>query len=395
MLRKRYGEHITEELNKQLVNAAYQHVSSEWETKIYGVVELPLPDIQKDSPVNIEITVDIQPDFELPEYKGLEIEVPSDEVTDEEIDQAIENIRRQRSEFNKVDRPARKSDYVQVTYIGKIGDELIADILDDSPGNTIWGTQEKTWEEVAAEGDMRVGVPVIIDGLVDMSAGDKKEVEMTFPDDHPVEQLRGKTATYSMELHEVRERILPEINEEFLKSMQSESLEDFKARVLDELEGRKKQDAYMQKRQKLSDILVGSIEIPLPESAIERETQQVMGRIMQDNMQRGVTESTFEEHKEELYNNSRSYALRNVKLEMILNRIAEEEKIEVVDKDFEQVIMQEAMQTQRRPEEIVKELRSNPGRLNQIRQSLLRDKALAFVVDQAKVGVTDNAVTPA
>ena len=176
--------------------------------------------------------------------------------------------------------------------------------------------------------------PAVIDGIVGMKAADTKTVTETFADDFKIEELRGKTGEYAITVHEVRERILPALDEEFLKTLQLESVEELKGRMLDNLENQKKNKAAEAQRAQIIDQLLGAVDFPLPETAIEGETRNVMGRIMMENMQRGVAEEDFEQNKEALHAQSSQIAARDVKLRFVLSKIAQAEKITVEQEDL-------------------------------------------------------------
>ena len=298
------------------------------------------------------------------------------------MDNAIEEIRKQRSDFKEVTRDVKKGDFVKLSYEGKIGKQLIAEIV---PEQHIFGKQENTWEEAGAENDM--GVKAVVDGLIGMKVGDKKDAEMKFPKDHAVAELKGKKAEYTMEVHEVRERVLPELNEEFLKQLHVESIEQFRKQINDELKHRKEQEINQSLRFQITEALDKRIEFPLPESAIEFEAAGIFNDIVNQNRQRGIPDSEFQKHEEEIRTNANSTAAHRVKLQIILGRIAKEEKIEIKNEDIQSHIMAEAMQTGTKPEQILKELQKSRGQMMAIQKSIIYNKTLEYLVKESTVTV--------
>ena len=142
--------------------------------------------------------------FDIPAYEGLKVTNEPTDASAEEVDKMMEQILSQRAEFNVAEKAAEKGDYVRCGYEGKIGDELVADLVPDAP---MFGTQATTWEEAGAEGTP--GVQAIVDGVIGMKAGDQKEVTMEFPKDFKPEALAGKSAVYSIKAEEVREKVMP------------------------------------------------------------------------------------------------------------------------------------------------------------------------------------------
>ena len=300
MIRGRFAKQISEELGRKLTSKAYHYAMDESKLDIYTVVDFEGGEFKAGEAGELTLTVDVNPDFNLPEYKGIETALSPVEVDDKEVDAAIDEIRRQRSDFKVVERAVEKGDFVKVSYEGKIEGQPIAELVPNSP---IWGKQDNTWEEAGAENVM--GVQAGVEGLVGMKVGESKEAEMDFPEDHAVPELAGKKGTYSMEVHEVRERVLPEMNEEFLKSMKLESVEQLKDQIYDDLKGRKDQERRSDQRRQILDALSERIEFPLPESALERETENAMREIMSRNIQQGVPESELEAHKDEIFDGAR------------------------------------------------------------------------------------------
>lgn len=386
LIRSRYRKALTEELNRAMNARVYQEVTEKSDLKVYSVVSFDEPEgYFEGEEIAVDMTVDITPDFELPEYKEVPVEVDALDVGDEEIEEAIANLRMQRANFEVVERPAAKGDYVQVSYEGKVDDQPVKELIGDDQRLAFWASVSKGWEEAGSEQGHQFGVPPVIDGLVGMAAGDEKDVEHTFADDFPVEALRGKTAVYHVTVSEVRERVLPEMDEEFLRAQDVESVEELKDKILTDLENRKRHEIEQQKRDQLIKHLLNSVEFALPESGIEGETQNVMGRIMVENMQRGVPHEEFEKNKEALHAQARSIAVRDVKLQIMLHRIAEKEKIEVSQDDLQRAVYTAAMQSRQSPDDFVKELRKDRGRVMQMQRQILFGKTLDLLAKEAKV----------
>ena len=387
-----FGKRIQEALKESLMRSAYEQVLKHEDLDVYTVVEFPEPgDIAEDQEVSLDLTVDVTPKFELPEYKGIVTQPPATEVSDAEVDEAIERIRRQRADFAVVERAAAATDYVKLTYTGTLNGESIVEQLKDQPRLQAWGSVSEGWEEAGTEEAKQFGVPAVIDGVVGMSAGDKKTVEQVIADDFAVEALRGQTISYEVEVHEVRERKLPEMDEAFLKSVRAETIEDFKAQILDDLEGRKKRDAQDAQRSQILDFLAGAVEFAVPESALESETQAAMGRIISQNMQMGVGEEEFEKHKEQIYAGAAQTAARDVKLQILLNRIARKEEIKVENEDLSRAVYSIAIQQRMKPEDLAKELRKDRNKVVQLQRQILFSKTLDLLVKESKVDAPQAA----
>jgi len=213
MVRSRFAKDIQQELKQRVISQAHQEGVAGADFEVFTIVELEEGEITSGQDAVITFTVDVIPEFNLPAYEGLKVSAEPTDASDEEVTKMLDQILSQRAEFNVAEKAAEKGDYVQCGYVGKIGDELVADLVPDA---TMYGSQKTTWEEAGSED--APGVRAIIDGLVGMKAGDAKEVTMEFPEDFKPEALAGKTAVYSLEAKEVREKVMPEMDEAFFKA---------------------------------------------------------------------------------------------------------------------------------------------------------------------------------
>ncbi|GHB98754.1 trigger factor [Cerasicoccus arenae] len=391
LIKGKYKNELKGELNRKLTSTAYEHGVKESGLDVFAVVAMDGGDVEPGAPgAELSFTFDIRPTFELPEYKGVAVSVPKMEVTEEEFVQTKDYILNQRAEYNIAEKAAEKGDYVKVSYEGKIGDERIAELVEDKP---IYGTQTNTWEQ--AGDDQSPGVQSVVQGLLGMSVGEKKDVEEVFPEDFEVEALRGKTATYSLEVHEVREKKVPEMDEEFLKTFEVETVEQWEERIKQDIRRQKEQHVTGQKRQQLLDHLMGQIEMPLPESAVESEREHILRQHVTQAMEQGASEEQLEEHKETLFGQAGEAALKRVKTQLILGRIAEVEKIKVENEDMQRAIMNQAMQSRTPPDNIVKELQKDQDKLRDLQRAVLFEKTLDFLIDAANVTEVEAEATPA
>ena len=375
----RYAKELKAELAKKVITRAYQEGVGKSGIEVFNVVESSEVEVDPDKDVNISFTVDVFKEFELPKYEGLKVTSNSTKPSEKEVDAVINQILGQRAEFKTVEKAAETSDYVKCSYEGRIGEEMIADIAPDKP---IWGTQKNTWEEAGT--DHPYGVPAIISGLVGMGAGDKKEVTMDFDEDFNVKELAGKTATYSVEVEEVRKKILPEMDAAFFESMQLKDEAELRERISQNLEDQKKQQNSTDERRQITEQLVESVDFPLPESGIEAERYSVLQEFMQKNIQKGASESDFETQKEELHEEAGKAAHTRLKTRLILNKIALKENIQVENDDFGRLIMLESQQTGQKPEKIVKEIQKDQNRLNRMRSDIIMSKTLDLILEKAE-----------
>ena len=362
MVRSRFAKDMKQELRQRVVSQAHQEGVAVADFEVFNIVDMDDGEIVSGQEATITFTVDVVPDFELPAYEGLKVNEASSEASEEEVTKTLDQLLGQRAEFNVADKAAEKGDYVQCGYEGKIGEELVADLVPDA---TMYGSQETTWEEAGSED--APGVRAIIDGLVGMKAGDTKEVTMEYPEDFKPEVLAGKTAVYSLEAKEVREKVMPEMDEAFFTSLQVKDKAELLERLAENITNQKKQQNANAERQQITEGLLNCVDFPVPQSGIDSETDSVLRDFMQRNMQQGVSKDDLEKHKESLHDGASKAAHDRIKSRLILTKIAEKEKIQVENEDFSRMIMMEAQQSGQNPEKLVKELRKDQNRISNMR----------------------------
>ena len=378
MVRSRFAKDMKQELKQRVVSQAHQEGVAVADFEVFNIVDMDDGEIVSGQEATITFTVDVVPDFELPAYEGLKVKEASSEASEDEVTKTLDQLLGQRAEFNVADKAAEKGDYVQCGYEGKIGEELVADLVPDA---TMYGSQETTWEEAGSED--APGVRAIIDGLVGMKAGDTKEVAMEYPEDFKPEVLAGKTAVYSLEAKEVREKVMPEMDEAFFTSLQVKDKAELLGRLAENITNQKKQQNANAERQQITEGLLNSVDFPVPQSGIDSETDSVLRDFMQRNMQQGVSKDDLEKHKESLHDGASKAAHDRIKSRLILTKIAEKEKIQVENEDFSRMIMMEAQQSGQNPEKLVKELRKDQNRINNMRRDIILGKTMDLLLEKA------------
>jgi trigger factor len=379
VVRKRFEKEIAADFKQAVVSKAYRDGLKETGVEVVNIVDVPEVPVLAGAPVEIAITIEVQPKFDLPEYTGIPVKPTDTAVKDEEVETAVEGMRRERAEFKTVERAAAASDYVKFGFEGRIGDQKIADLVTDRP---IYGTMPSTWEEAGAEEGLLPGVGKQLIGL---AANESKDVEVTFPEKFPVEALAGKTATYAVSVQEVRERVLPAIDEAFLKLQGAESVDQLREQIRKSLTMRKEAEDHAERRRQVADALSSRAQFPIPESLIDGESDSILRQLIEQNMRRGVPQEELEKSKEELYATARKAAIERTKIRMLLTRVAEAEKIKIERDDINRAIYREAQRSNQKPEKIAKDLEKDRDRVAVLQQNILVDKALDFLVAKATV----------
>ncbi len=381
MVAKRFSKEIGDDFKQKVIAKAYRAGLEKEKLDVINVVNVEEGPIATGTPASVTITLDVRPEFELPDYENLTTEIAPTEVTDAEVEKVIEGLRSERADFKPADRAAQKGDYVKLAYEGKIDGQPITDL---APDKQLYGKVPQTWEEV--EGANEGVIPGLGKQLAGLKTGEKKDVTIAFPAEFPaVPALAGKSAVYTVEAQEIRERVLPELNEEFFKSQQVDDLAGLQSQVRNNLKMQKEHQNRSAQRRQVTEQLAGKVDFPVPDSLVEAETQSVLRQFIEENMRRGVPQEQFEKDKKELFEGAKKAAAGRVKMQLVLAKIAEKEKVEVTNDDLNNYLYREAMRSGQKPDKLAKSLAGDRDQLRSVQQSIIFDKAVDFLVSKAKV----------
>ena len=386
MVIKRFSKEIAEEFKQKVVSKAYRGALEKEKLDVLSVVSVEEGKIEPGLTAAITVTVDVRPEFSLPDYVGLPTQIAPVDPTEAEIDSVIQALRSEGADFKPAERAAVKGDYVKLSYEGALDGRKIAEIAGEKQ---LYAKVPQTWEEV--EGSNEGIIPGLGKHLAGVAKGDKKTVSIVFPAGfQPVPALAGKTAEYALEIQEVRERILPEMDEKFFKAHQVDNLEGLKGQVRTNLKLQKEQRNRAAQRNQVTQALADRVSFESPVSLVEAETQGVLRQFIEENMRRGIPAEQFEKDKKELFEGARKAAVGRIKVQLVLAKVAEAEKLSVTERDIDLYIRREAVRSNQRPDKIAKDLAKNRDALRSVQQSIIFDKAVDFLVSKATFTVTQS-----
>lgn len=377
MIVKAYAGKIEEEVKRKLIPDAYKKALDE--NKLRAVAYPDIEEIQfgKGQALQFAATIETEPEFELPEYKGLPAKRESSIVTDADVERALNTLREQRAEYKDVSRPVQDGDFVVVNYTGTSDGKPLTEISPTARGLT---EQKNFWLRIE-KGSF---VPGFTEQLVGANAGDKRTVTIEFPEDFVAPLLAKKPGVYAVEIVQVKERHMPEVNEEFAKSFGAESLEKLNEGVRSDLQNELNSKISRSVRDQLVRELLNKVTCDLPESIVLQETKNVVYNIVQENQQRGISKEIIDAQKDQIFNVANNSAKDRVKAMFVLNRIAEKEGVRVDQKEVAQRVMMMAQQYQMPPDKLVKQLQDNNG-FGEIQEQILSNKVLDLLQLHAKI----------
>lgn len=234
--------------------------------------------------------------------------------------------------------------------------------------------------------------------LIGKKAGDSASGEVTLPDGYAKEAYRGKEATITVTMKDVKRPRLPELDDEFAKDLLFESLDDLKKELRERLGAGKESEARTALARQVTDQLLSSVEFDLPEDILKRQSERLAAREKLNLAYRGMPADEIEKAAEEITKSSAEQSERDMRLTFILYRIADEEEIEVTDNELEARVTELAQMRGQRPAQLHETL-SREGQLESLRSQMTEDKVVAFLIEQAEVsgsaGVSGNEEKPA
>jgi len=333
----------------------YREAVTETEIRVLGRPEADVvewPDVKDFSgDLKIAVEVDVRPDFDLPDYDGLELTVDTVDVTDDEIAEELTNLRTRFGTLVTVDRPATSGDFAQIDLTATIGD----DVVDTAKGISY----------ELGSGELIEGIDEALESL---TAGEST----TFESKLLGGDREGETALIAVDVTAVKERELPEADDDFAQiASQFDTIDELKGDLKEQLAKSKTFGQGAQARDQVVEKLLESVEIPVPEKLVEDEVHR---HLEQENRLED------DEHRAEVKESSEK-AFRN---QILLDAIAEKEAVKVEQDELTQYLIQGAAQYGMEPGEFIKVLDQN-GQIPAMVGEVARSKALAVVLSKAKV----------
>lgn len=371
VVRSRYAQHIKDDVIQHMIPDAYQTALKE---NNFDVISEPaLSDVMyaEGSPFLFKITIETRPQVVIEDYKGLDIEARPFEIKDEEVDAVLKVYQQRAAEMIPLpDSAAQNGQYVVA--------HVRADVSGDKKKKLFDST---TTIEIGSEDNH----PTFNEHLAGKKAGEKVEFDATYAGDHPEKSIAGKTVHYHVEIQSVNERRLPAIDDEFAKDQGDyASVKDLKEKIRTDIEKHKQNDQKGHYKEEITKKLVDANRFAVPETLIRRETDNLMQDYAYTLQRSGANLQDASIDWNELYQKFSEQAERNVRGVMIIQAIADAEKIEVTDEDLEQSISRIADQQRRAPEAVKAEL-AKENRIERLQGNLRITKTLDFLLQNANI----------
>ena len=374
IIKQRFGEEVKSDVVEALVPKYFRR-----EAEKQGLMPVSQPrvtdlHIHDSEPLRFKASFEVMPEIPVEGYKELRADKPEIVVSEEEIEQALDNVREQHATFTSVEgRPLADGDFAQASLDGRPKDAQAT--KDRNPARM---------DEVLVEIGGKNTMPEFTEHLRGASAGEARTFDVNYPQDASDKRLAGKTFSYTVKIHAIKQKSLPELNDEFAKELgEFTSLDAVKKQIRENMEAEKRHTAEHEAKEKLVAELVKRNEFEVPESLVERQIDLRLERGLRALAAQGMKmEDMKKMDLARLRLGQREQALQDVKSSLLMERIAELEKITVSDDELNQEVEALAKQTKQTPEAVRARLTQDGG-LDRIRSRIRSEKALNFLYHQS------------
>lgn len=374
MIEKMYGTGVFyEDAANELIPEAYETAAKESELEIVAQPEIEVTQMEKGTDFIFTATVAIKPEVTLGDYKGIEVEKKEAEVSEEEITAEIDKAREANSRLITIEDRATED-----------GDTVIIDFDGYVDGKQFEGGYAEDYTLVLGSHSF---IDNFEDQLVGKNLGEDVEVNVTFPEEYHVEDLKGKPAVFKVELLAISTLELPELDDEFASDVSSfETFAEYKEDKKKTLEVKKEEQAKREKQSKVVEKIAEAAEVEIPEAMIKYNQERIMNEMSQRMMYQGLQMEQYLQlmgtTKEEFLERVKPDAIARIKTSLVLEAVAAAENIVASDDDVDAEIQDMATQYQMKPEEL-KDMIGAPE-LENIKKDIASRKALEFLGENCK-----------
>jgi trigger factor len=370
LIKRKFAEDIKGEVLQTLVPGRVEKAVTEAKLTPVSQPQVDKLEFNEGQPLKFRASFEVLPEFELGNYKNLEIEMPEMNLTDEDVTKTLVEMQQRAANFTPVEgRAVENDDFVQVKLLG---------------------TPEGGGEPLQAESVLcHVGAEETMapfnENLLGANVGDHKDFDVVYPADYPDAKLAGKTFHYAVDVLGIKTKKLPELNDEFAKDVSdATSLDELKKKIQESLEHERDHRQKDLQREKVIGELVKLHDFPVPESLVEHQMDVRLERVVRSLAQQGVDPRAVNVDWVTLRKRQEDRAKDDVKAELVIDRIATEEKIDATDEELQHEL--EHMGTHSgESAEVIRARLTKQGTLDRMKAKLRSDKTVDWLAQNAKV----------
>jgi trigger factor len=368
LIRKHFEGDIRQKVLESLVPKFFDSTVQEEHLQVISQPDIKEVHFHAGEPIKFKAEFEVAPEVELGEYKDLEVAYQEPEVTEEDIDKRVEEIRNEKATFVNMDpRPLADGDYAVVAL------------------ESIEGIEPPLKQD---EVNIEIGGKETLEGFTEnlrgMEPDEEKVFEVTYPEDSGQPNLAGKTVKFYCTVKGLRRKELPELNDEFAQDLGDyRNMAEFREAIKKSIAAQRTHAAQQETKNKLVDLLVDKHEFPVPEVFVERQINNRLEQMARSLVDQGVDVSKLNLDWEKLKDAQREKAVREVKASLLLSKVSERENIHATNAEVDREVERLARQ-QRQPVVALRPKLEKDGTLGRIASHIQTEKTLAFLFDHAR-----------
>jgi trigger factor len=374
VLERLYKKDVHIDVSSKLLQDSFVEAIKETDLNIVGNPKIDPPGLDEKGPYKYDATVEIKPEIEEIDFKGLTLKKNLYRVTDQEMDAQVAMLQKNLAQQKPIteDRAAQKDDFVLVDYEG---------FKDGKPFAETQKTENFT---------MKIGTGHIIktfdEQLIGMKPGDKKEIKVNFPEDYFNDKLANLEINFQVTLHEIREEVLPEIDDEFAKRLgQYETFDDLKNAITDNLDQGYAKRVEQEMNEQIFEALIAKSEFEVPDSMVDYELEGIIEEAERSFAYHNKSMEELGLSKEILSEKYRDTAEKKVKRHLILGKIVEQEDMTLADQEMEDGFKEMAQTFNQPLEDIKNYYKQNEDKIEFFKHTLLEKKAVNLIIKSSTI----------
>ena len=374
LVENRFKKEVGEQIKGSLLMDSLSQISEEQSFTAISEPDLNLDalEVPEEGPLVFEFDIEVRPEFDMPNWKGIKLDRPVREFSEEDVDQQLQKMLTRFGELEPHEGPASEGDYLTVNIVTSAGGEQL--VRDEERVTRI--RPKLSFSDGKLEGFGK-----LMDGA---KAGDKRAGKVALTEDAPNEELQGKEVDVEFEVLEVKQLKLPELTEDFLKEMgEFENEEKLREAIRANLQRQLEYEQQQGIRGQITKSLTEAADWELPPGLLKRQSARELERSVMELRRAGFSEAELRARENQLRQNSTASTAQSLKEHFILERIAEEGKIEAEEGDFEKEISLMSMQSGESPRRVRAQIEKK-GLMDVLQNQILERKVLELVESEAK-----------
>lgn len=374
VLERYYKKDVHADVASKLIQDTFVEAVQEHDLKLVGKPEVNPSDLEIDSPFTYDATVEVTPELDPVDFKGMPLEKTLYRASDEELDAQLKMLQKNMARHEPLDeaRPAAKDDIVLIDYEGFENEQPLEDM-------------QKTTDFSLKIGEKRIHED-FDEQLVGMNPGEEKTISVQFTDDYFNKKLAGRQVTFQVELKEIRKESLPDIDDSFAKGLGPyENLDELKQKITENLQEGYDKRAEQEVNEQIFTTLLNKFEFEVPDSLVEHELTSIINEAEQSFAARNMKLEEAGIDTDQMREKYRDVAVKQVRRQLILNKIIDQEKLVLSDEETEAGLGDMAA-AYNQPVDVINEfMKNDENRFEYFKHSLLEKKAIKLIMEHGEI----------